>query len=346
MTIGLFVLLLLVGLAAFFSAGETALVSLSKIKIKKLIAEREALAKTLSQWLSHPEYLLTTVLVAGTVVNMAASALATQLAVTLLPPERYQRTWVEPLAWLVISTGLLLFGDIAPKIYARQMPEEISLFVLPPLSRLTRVFAPIVNPFIRFLARFFPVLETAPMARVQAVTLDEIRHAIEEIKEKGGATQESVDIMSKVLTLGDLEVAKIMVPLEKVSMVDWELAESPETQELFLNLAIEAGHTRVPVRQGPHILGYLLAKDLLSTWFPSRVAQPSVPALKALIRPLPDVRGNERVHDLLERFRRGVHMALVTDAESLPIGIVTLEDVLEELVGEILDEYDLDGSKS
>ena len=337
---GTFWLLVLAGisflLSALFSATETALLSLSRPRLKKLISQRPELAPAFTEWLSAPQYLLTTILIGNTMTNVVATLLVTDAALLALP--KIHRAWVETGCWLLMTFVLFIFAEFIPKTLARHYPQRVTLTTLHGMSLLTRALAPILRGVIGLLDKL-PMFEGMPVGRLSVYTVEELREMIRAGGAGGQVTRRSMQMMERALALNRLPVSQIMTPFAKIESVN--LGLSPEA---VVDRVAEIGRTRVPAWRGDsprRIGGYLHVKDLLLVW---RGALPLNPDL-LLRRPL-TVKTNTPASELLEEFRKGTaHIALVNDEQGVCQGMVTLEDVLEELVGEILDEYDVENPR-
>lgn len=328
--------LLFFALSMVFAASETALVSLSRPRLKKLIAQRRALATAFTEWLAAPQYLLTTILIGNTLSNVLATVLVTNLALTRFP--RLRPGVVETGSWLGMLALLFIFGDFIPKSIARYYPERVSLVSLGGISFLSRLATPFIRKGLHIFEKVFPALEGVPVGRLAVYSLEEIREMICASAVEGEFPHRSRQMMERALTLHRLPVSRLMTPFEKIESI--HLGWDPEK---ILDQMAELGRTRVPAyRAHPRkIGGYLHVKDLLLVW---RGVLPL--KLDALLRQPLFIPPTTLSGDLLEDFRRGgSHLAIVVDAQGDCQGLVTLEDVLEEIVGEILDEYDLENPR-
>ena len=322
--------------SAFWSVAETGLTSLSKYRIKKIIALNKSLSEELKSWLKSPYYILTTIIVSDTITSLAISFLAMITALRLFPST--SREIVELSTWLTITVLALIFGEITPKIFGRFNPEKVTLVCLPVLSRMVRVIRPLVAPLLKLVQRLFPRYNLVPVSRLTFLSVEEIKGLITEANTTGLLGKETSQMLQRVLRLGELEVRQIMTPVEKVEAVNLD-----QDEERFLDMVVETGHSRVPVYHSTfkQMAGYVYTKDILLAWRKHHGSFSS-----GLIRPGYFVNHDRKVHDLLKDFQSGqTHMAFVTDAFHEITGIVTLEDVLEEIVGEVLDEYTRPGSR-
>ncbi len=335
-TIAVFVLIFLYFLSAFWASSETALASLSKYRIKKIIALNKALADPLGVWLRSPYYLLITILVGNTITDLLISNISSVVVLRgfgflfhLIP-----RGAVEIITWLGVTALIIVFGELTPKIYGRRYPERVTLFVLPILSRIIAIVQPFARPVVALLKFIFPRLDVRPFSRLSYLSLEEVRTLIGEANTSGELGAETSSMLERTLNLSDREVSKIMIPLEKMDSVDADLPE-----EKLLDLITEIGRSRVPLYRGDrrNIIGFIYAKDLLGAWQEHKGIN-----VNEFIRPVYSITAGKKVFDLLKEFQTGkTHIAFVADTSGKVTGIVTLEDVLEAILGEILDEYDL-----
>ncbi|MCK4436864.1 HlyC/CorC family transporter [bacterium] len=322
--IGLVVLLLL---SAYFSASETALTSLGKLKMKSLIGRAGRRAELLSSWLEDPSRLLATILVGNNIVNVAASVLCTFVLLRLLPETPAGKVGA-------ISTGvmvclILVFGEISPKTYARQNAERIALRTIRPLNGLSRILSPLIGLLV-FVSPGGRKAKPGPF-----MTEEEIKRMISLGEEEGVLEEEEKEMIDSIFKFGDTKVQEVMVPRS-----DMVTIEANQDLDNILKLVMEAGHSRIPVFKGriDNIIGILYAKDLLNLWEQSSRARLKV---KDLIHPAYFVPETKKVDELLREFQRQkIHLAMVVDEYGGTAGLVTLEDLLEEIVGEIEDEYD------
>jgi putative hemolysin len=323
-------------LSMVFAATETALLSLSRPRLKKLISQRPALATAFTEWLRSPQYLMTTILIGNVLSNVMATLLTTEAAIVLFP--HWRHAWVDAGAWLVMSLLIFVWGDFIPKSFARHYPQAIALATLPRVSALARVLTPAIRWFLGILERLFPGMQGVPVGRLSVYSVEELREMIRTGAAEGGVPRRSGQMMERVLSLNRLPVSKIMTPWEKVDAIDLGL-----NQDRVLDQVAEAGRTRLPAYRVNvrRVAGFLHVKDLLLAW---RGLLPL--NLDILLRQPLKVPPDFPAGELLEEFRKGVaHLAIVMDADGQYRGIVTLEDVLEEIVGEILDEYDLENPR-
>jgi putative hemolysin len=326
---GLIIITALLMLSAFWSGSETALTSLSKYRVKRLIVTNKPLSGVLGQWLKSPYYILTTILVGNTLTNLIMSSLATIIVLhtfTRIPDEL-----LEFLTWLLITILILIFGEITPKVYSRANPEKVTLFSLPMLSKIVDITRPLSWP-VRRLHSAFPKLNLLPISKLAYLGIEEMRGLIAEANSAGVLGKETSQMLDRVLNMGDLDVKKIMTPIEKMDAVN---IDQPVDQ--LLDRIVETGRSRVPVYHGAlaNVAGFMHTKDLLYVWKRGKKFSSD------MVHPPYFIQPDKKVYDLIKEFQSGrTHMAFVKDALGNMIGIVTLEDILERIVGDIVDEYD------
>ncbi|MFC1501437.1 hemolysin family protein [Elusimicrobiota bacterium] len=336
-TAGLIAIIVLFLLSAFWSGSEIALSSLSKYRIKKLIALNKPISNALTHWLKAPYYLLTTILVGNNITNILLGFLSTIIAIKVF--EQYNRSIVELFTWLAVTFILVIFAELTPKMFCRAHPEGVTLFSLPILSFIERLSRPLVYPIIKLFKLIFLKKEPAYHAgKLAYLSVEEVNVLIEEAEDKGVLGNETSKMLERVLRLGDLDIAKIMTPFEKIESVKLDIDD-----EKFLDLVVETGCSRVPVYtvSKEKVVGFVYTKDVLWALRNNNAKFP-----KELVRPAYFVKQDKQVCALLKEFQSGqTHIAFVQDSLDNLVGIVTLEDILEEIVGEILDEYNLEEKK-
>ena len=312
-------LFVLITLSAFFSGSETALIGSSGVKLNHLAAEGNRNAGRVLRMLEQPTELLGTILVGNNLVNVMAAALTT----TLIGPVY---------ATLVITVLLLVCAEVTPKTLAAARPEHFALRVAMPIQMLTKVMRPavwamtavtnlIVNPFLRRVS-----------GTEQRLSRQELLTAINMGAREGELEPSETRMAREVLALKDKPVARIMIPIEEVDAIP-ESASLRQVQDEF----VRSGYTRYPVYRGvkSDLVGMLLVKDLLVNR--EEIDENWLQYVRPMMRCQADLEADELLRDMQIQCS---HMAGVEDGQGHFIGLVTMEDVLEEIVGEIRDEKD------
>lgn len=330
-------LVVLVFCSALFSASETAITSMEKLKLKEIIDhETPERKKFYQEWLDHPERYLITLLVGNNCVNILASSLATAMAIGIL--ERSGRPGAIGTA-VGISTGvmtfiLLTFGEITPKTFAKHHSEKVCRLVIGMLYRMSVT--------IRFVHHFFsfftdPIIKLAggkKAVQSSLITEAELKNLMKVSSREGLIDKHELEMLHSIFKFDDTLVRQVMIP--RVDMVAIEINSMLSE---ILKVAIDSGYTRLPVYEDrlDNILGVLYVKDLLTLW---QLDIKEVDLRKHLRKPL-FVPEAKKVNRLLQEFKRQrTHMAVVVDEYGGVSGIITIEDIIEEIVGEIRDEYD------
>ncbi|MCD5398022.1 hemolysin family protein [candidate division NPL-UPA2 bacterium] len=328
--IGLAVLLLL---SAYFSASETALTSLGKLKMKSLMEKEKKKALLLSLWVEDPNRLLTTILVGNNIANVAASVLFTIILLRLLGPTATGRA--AALSMGIMTFLILVFGEITPKTYARQHAEGIALRTIGLLKFLSWALSPLIKSLV-FITNVIIRFSGGKMDRPGPfMTEEDIRGMLSVGEDEGVLEEEEREMIDSIFKFGNTKVQEVMV-----SRLDIVAVEAGGSLTDILRAAAEAGHSRIPVfeKKIDNIIGVLYVKDLLNLWGKKDEEKLKV---KDLIRTPYFVPETKKVDELLREFqKKKIHLAIVVDEYGGTAGLVTLEDLLEEIVGEIEDEYD------
>lgn len=315
-------------LSAFFSGSETALMSLDKLRVKYLVKKKKKHAERLEALLDQPENLLGAILVGNNLVNIAASVFATGLFVSLYGDRG------ELLTILILTPILLVFAEICPKTYSAKNPERVSFLVLRPILAVMWLLAPVIWLVTR-ISRLLTRLMERNSQPAPILSEDEIRNIIAVGEEAGVLPKENRRMLHGIFDLSAIRARDIMIPRTEVVAIE---AGTPFDEALAL--AQGARHSRFPVFEGnlDQVIGIIHSKDILR--YVGRAEQFS---LRDICRPPYFVPESKRIGTLLQAFRKKhVHLAIVVDEYGGVEGIVTLEDIVEEIVGEIQDEYDAD----
>jgi len=316
----------LVLLSAFFSGSEMAYASLNRAKLKNLASRPGPKARRARRALALTEQydrLLSAVLIGNNIVNIASSTLATVLFVGFLG------NLGITVATVVMTALVLIVGEISPKTLAKEAPESFALFAAPLLSFFMVVFRPVtvLTGFWRsFLVKLFQVKGRRPTTEAELLSF------VEEVRQEGGINQREEDMIRQAIEFDDLTVNDIYTP--RVDLAAVSVAEAPARIEA---LFLESGYSRLPVYRESvdHILGMILFRD-----FARGVLKEGRP-LSSVISPVVYVTKSMRIARLLRIFQeKKSHLAVLVDEFGVTLGIVTIEDIVEELVGEIWDEHE------
>ncbi len=317
------ILIILIGLSAFFSASETSYNSLNKARIKALAqdgSKRALLALKLSE---NYDNLLSTVLIGNNIVNIAATSIATVLFVRLSPKNGALASTI------VMTVVVLMFGEITPKSLAKESAEKFAMTVAPVLNFLNKIFTPL-NWLALKLKNF-----ASGMIKVDnqaQITEDEILNIVDEAEQVGGIDENESELLRNVLEFNDLEAGDILTPRTELTAVDKD-TPIEEIAKVFK----DSGYSRLPVYEDTidTIIGVINEKD-----FHNFVVGTNR-GIESIIKKPDFIPPSVKISELLRTTQRGkTHLAVVVDEFGGTMGIVTLEDILEELVGEIWDEHD------
>ena len=319
-------------MSAFFSGSETALTATSRARINELERRGNKRAGMVLKLTDMRERLIGALLLGNNVVNISASALATVVLVRLFGDSG------AVIASAVMTVLVLIFGEVMPKTYAIAYPDRVALVVAPLVRVLVAVFGPVVMAveyIVKSVLRVFGV--TIDNSQDVLSAHDELRGAIDLHHKEGAVIKKDRDMLGGVLDLQDLEVADIMVHRTKMTLLDG----SEEPEEIVAKI-LKSGHTRIPVwKDTPdNIVGVLHAKNLFAELQKHGGDAKKVVINDILLPPwfVPDTR---KIPDQLNAFlRRKSHFAIVVDEYGEVQGLVTLEDIIEEIVGDIKDEHD------
>jgi putative hemolysin len=330
--IQIFILIILFVLAAFFSASETALIAISRMRIKKLITELPKKAKGFKLWLEDPNKLLTTLLIGINTVAVLSSALATSVAIRLSEIYNVDRTTAISISAAFVTLVIIIFGEVSPKIFAIRNSEKFAIFSIKPLFYIDKLLTPFTRIFV-FIGGL--IVGKASERNIPILTAEDVRTMISVGQEVGIFSIETKQMMHSVLNFPQLTAKSIMTPLEKIEMVNIDIEK-----EKLIDLIVETSHSRVPVYKNhkDNIIGMIYERDLLNMWRSKEVF-----VIDDLLRPVISADENKKISELMRQFKKGEsHVAIIKNSQSKVVGLLTIEDIIEEVFGEILDEYDIE----
>jgi putative hemolysin len=340
-TFGLFLgLIVLVGLlicSALISGAEVAFFSLSRAQLEELASSELRIRKQAIKLLDKPKRLLATILVANNFVNVGIVILSTYLISKNVPADQlnYLVGGIIPVGRIIEVFGItlivLLFGEIIPKVYANQYSITFAGFMAFPLHYMSLLFSFLSIPLIKMTA----IVDRLADGNSQQISVDELSHALELTSSETLKELEDRKILEGIVKFGNTDVKQIMKPRTDIDGI-----ESSSNYDQVMNLFLESGYSRVPVYEETldKVVGILHIKDLLPY-----MDENSDFEWKSMMRDPFFVPESKMIDDLLEEFRgRKVHLAMVVDEYGGCEGLVTLEDIIEEIVGDIADEFDVD----
>ncbi|RMF05229.1 HlyC/CorC family transporter [Candidatus Woesearchaeota archaeon] len=322
-------LLILAGLlsfSAFFSGVETALVSVSPARTNLLLKKKLRNAEFLQKLKSDPHRMLTTILIGNNLVNIAAAAITTDMMIKLVGSN------AVGIATGVMTLFILVFGEITPKSVATRYSVQMSLFSAPIIYFLSKVFFPLSWFLDLFTLKVINKLFGPPPE--PKITEEELRNYIKLSEQSGSIDKNETRMLENIIEFEDVIVKEIMTPRPHIVGVT-----SGATVKEVVNSIMKSGHSRIPVfdSESGSVVGVIIVKDVLE-----KVARGKLNAkIESLVREPLFVPETMRLNELLTLFRRKkTHIAIVVDEYGTVSGLVTLEDVLEEIVGDLFDETD------
>ena len=318
------ILVLLITMSAYFSATETAYSSLNKIKLKSIANKGNKKAKLALELSEKYDSVISTILIGNNIVNIATASLATVLFTKLLGSSGVT------VSTIVMTILILIFGEISPKSIAKDIPESFAIVSAPLLNAFCIILKPVNNLFCLWKKLINKVFK---IQKHSGITEDEILTIAEEAENEGGINPQQLEIIKSAIELNDQEVIEAFTP--RVDMV--AIKDSCSKEEL-LNLFIESGFSRIPVYHDniDNVIGIINEKDLINI-----VVNNKNEEISSIIKPLNVIQPHMKLSQLLKVLQNNKsHMALIADEYGGTMGIITLEDILEELVGEIWDEHD------
>lgn len=314
-------------MSAYFSATETAFSTFNRIRVKNMAEKGNKKAALALRLADNYDTLISTILIGNNIVNILASAMGTLLFTQIII--KNNQDLATTLSTATLTVLVLIFGEISPKTMAKNAPESFVLFSAPIINILFIIFAPltfIFNKWQKLLGKMFKNKDD------QGMTEEELISIIEEAEEGGDIDKEESDLIKSAIEFGDLEVGDIFTPRIDITAVSTDI-----TKDELVTVFSESGYSRLPVYEGDldNIIGILYYKDFYATAYNTDVP------ISDILKPAIYVAITQQVNDLrMELQEKQLHMAIVTDEYGSTAGIVTLEDILEEIVGEIWDEHD------
>lgn len=321
-------IILLLAMSAFFSSAETSFVTVNKIKIRSLIDKGNKRAVIVDKIINNSGKMLSTILIGNNIVNLSASAISTSLVIRLFG------NYATGIATGIITVLVLIFGEISPKNAATVHAEKIALAYAPVINTLMVIFTPVIFIIDHLSGFVLKLLKVDPKNNKKTITEDELRTFVEVSHEDGVIESDEKQIINNLFDFGDTQAKDVMIP-----RIDMTIASIDSDYHQIINLFRETEYTRIPVYEdsADNIVGILNIKDFIL-----------VPAertfnVKNIMREPYFTYEHKNVSDLFKEMQRSSHsVAIVLDEYGSAAGMITTEDLLEEIVGEIRDEYDKD----
>jgi len=320
------VLFILSLLSFFFSVSETSIIALSKIRLRHMLNQGIKRAQVIQRLITKLDKFIVAILIGNNFVNIAMSVIVTAVSVRI-----FGYNWGVIIATFTSALFILIICEITPKILAIKHTEKLALFIAPLMESFIKVFDPVISIFIRISDSIFKLLRITPAKRSPLITEEELRLMIEVGKEEGVLSDEERKMLHRIFEFGDTKIGDVMVPKEKIIAVNINC-----TPEHLLNIFVEEGHARLPVYKDSidNIVGIIYARDLLYV-----LRDKGLFVLQDLIHEAYYMPVALRVNELLKKFQIDkVQIAIVVDEHNRTAGMVTLEDLIEEIVGEIEEE--------
>ena len=317
-------LVILVGFSAFFSASETAFSSLNQIRLKSRAEDGDTSAARVLAMAEKYDKLLSTILIGNNIVNIAAASIGTILFTQMLGAERG-----ATMSTIVLTIIVLIFGEVTPKSLAKEMPEKVATAVSPFLVLLMALMTPLTWLFTQWKKLLGHFVHSG---EADTITEGELMTMVSEAENDGELTDRESELIRSAIEFDDVEVEEILTPRVDVVAVEDDIP----LEELAQTFA-ESGYSRLPVYHGTidNIIGVVHEKD----FYIARLKKAT--KIDDLVVPTLYTTGSTQISQLLRTLReQHHHLAVVVDEYGGTEGIITLEDILEELVGEIWDEHD------
>ena len=322
----LVIIVICVIMSAYFSATETAFSTFNRIRVKNMAEKGDKRAARVIKLADNYDSLISTILIGNNIVNTLSASLGTLFFAGILISNQDLAATVST---IVLTLVVLIFGEITPKTMAKNAPEGFAMFSAPIINALLIVFTPfnfVFKQWQKLLARLFKPKDD------QGMTEEELISIIEEAEEDGGIDEEESSLIKSAIEFGDLEVGDIFTP--RIDITSLSAESDKETVEKTFT---ESGYSRIPVFEGDldNVIGILYYKDYYA------LAKDNEVSITDILKPVIFVSKTKNVNDLMKELQeKQLHMAIVTDEYGSTAGLITLEDILEEIVGDIWDEHD------
>lgn len=319
------IIVLCVIMSAYFAATETAFMTFNRIRIKNAAEKGNKKARLVMKLDENYDTMLSTILIVNNIVNILASSMGTLLFIAILKGSAFE-SWSSAISTAVLTIVILTFGEISPKTVAKKMPESFAMFSAPIINVFMYLFLPLTFLFKQLQKLLMKIFKSEDD---QGMTEEELISIIEEAEEDGEIDKEESDLIKSAIEFNDLEVSDIFTPRIDITAISKD-ASREEIHKLFT----DSGYSRLPVYDGDldNVIGILYYKDFYTKNFTG---------IEEILKPVIYVAKTQKINDLLKELQnKQRHLAVVMDEFGSTAGIVTLEDIVEEIVGDIWDEHD------
>lgn len=324
-TVSIIIIAICIIMSMYFSATETAFSCLNRIRIKNKAENGNKRAALVLKLVDKYDEMLSAILVGNNIFNILCSSVATLLFVNLLNDPDLGAT----VSTVVITVLLLIFGEISPKTIAKERPEGLAMFSAPILQILMVILKPVTFIF-KLWQKMLSLIIKSPVD--QGITEEELLTIVDEAEQDGNLDKDESELIRSAIEFNELEVRDIFTPRIDIAAIPSDISKE-EAAHVFS----ETGYSRLPVYEGTldNVIGILYLKDFYNSAFNRRTN------IADIIKPVIYVPKSKKISDLRKELQQQqLHIAVVMDEFGCTVGIVTLEDILEELVGEIWDEHD------
>jgi putative hemolysin len=332
-TIGVtMIILALLLIAAVTAASEISMIAVSRLRIRRLAADGSKAAMLVLKVLEKPESFFGTILVINNIVDSLIASIMTVVMVHAMVSEE-----TGVIVATILATLFIIIFEVVAKTLAARHPETLSLFLVRPVSVTIKVMTPLIRGLTVTTNFLVAIIGGKYDAKASLVSEEEVRALIKIGAEEDKIHKEKYKMLSKVFDFSETLVRTVMTPKNKIVSIDINAK-----LEDILDKVLESGYSRIPVYKGnpDNVVGVINMKDLLNISVNRELF-----VLQDIIYPPAVIEGNKKITELLKEFQKGhSHLAIINDPEGKLEGLVTLEDLIEEIVGEIEDEYDIRAS--
>ena len=323
------VLIILAVISFFFSASETAIIGLSRIRLRHMLQQGVKRAQSVQRLVVKLDKVIAAILIGNNLVNIAVSSIVTGIFVQI-----YGYRWGVVVSTFATTLFLLIFCEVTPKILSAKHAEKVSLLTAPLMEFVLIILKPFIVFFIGISNFILKIFKVGTTKRSPLITVEELKTMIEMGQEEGVLSEDERIMLHRIFEFGDTKLTDVMISRDKIIAVS--IDTSPDD---LLNIFVEEGHARLPVYSGSrdNVVGIVYARDLLYI-----LREKGLFLLPDLLHGACFVTGSMRVSEMLRKFQaEKTQIAIIVDKNKSALGLVTLEDLLEEIVGEIEEKHSI-----